>query len=188
MFKFLHAADLHLDSPLHGLERYEGAPVDEIRGASRRALDNLVQLAIEEEVKFVLLAGDLYDGNWRDHNTGLFFVSRVVKLRDAGIAVYAISGNHDAASKMTRSLPLPNNPDGSKIMLSDKRAETVLLEALGVAIHGQGFARAAVEENVVPAVPAPKSGHFNIGLLHTSLDQDGSGEHARYAPCALQDL
>ncbi len=73
MFKFLHAADLHLDSPLHGLERYEGAPVDEIRGATRRALDNLVQLAIDEQVKFVLIAGDLYDGNWRDHNTGLYF-------------------------------------------------------------------------------------------------------------------
>ena len=56
MFKFIHAADIHLDSPLHGLERYEGAPVEEIRGATRRALDNLVQLAIDEEVNFVIIA------------------------------------------------------------------------------------------------------------------------------------
>ncbi len=66
MFKFLHAADIHLDSPLRGLERYDGAPVHEIRGATRRALANLVQLAIDRQVQFVLIAGDLYDDNWRD--------------------------------------------------------------------------------------------------------------------------
>jgi DNA repair exonuclease SbcCD nuclease subunit len=188
MFKFIHAADIHLDSPLHGLERYEGAPVDEIRGATRRALDNLVQLAIDEEVDFVLIAGDLYDGNWRDHNTGLYFVSRLVKLRDAGIAVYAISGNHDAASRMTKSLRLPQNPDNSQVMFSDRRAETIVLEKLGVAIHGQGFAKAVVEENVVPQFPVAQAGCFNIGLLHTSLDLEGESQHARYAPCTLGDL
>lgn len=41
MFKFIHAADIHLDSPLRGLERYEGAPVQRIRDASRIALENL---------------------------------------------------------------------------------------------------------------------------------------------------
>jgi DNA repair exonuclease SbcCD nuclease subunit len=64
MFRFLHAADIHLDSPLKGLERYDGAPIEEIRGASRRALENLVRLAIDEEVAFVLITGDLYDGDW----------------------------------------------------------------------------------------------------------------------------
>ena len=72
-FKFLHAADIHLDSPLSGLEQYEGAPVDEIRSATRRAFDNLIELAIDEKVAFVLLAGDLYDGDWKDYNTGLYF-------------------------------------------------------------------------------------------------------------------
>ena len=81
MFKFIHAADIHLDSPLKGLERYEGAPDEEIRGATRRALENLVKLAIEREVDFVLIAGDLYDGDWKDHNTGLFFVKQMSRLR-----------------------------------------------------------------------------------------------------------
>jgi DNA repair exonuclease SbcCD nuclease subunit len=80
LFRFLHAADLHLDSPLRGLERYEDAPVEEVRGAPRRALENLVQLALDEEVDFILLAGDLYDGDWRDYNTGLFFVSQMRRL------------------------------------------------------------------------------------------------------------
>ena len=73
MFKYIHAADIHFDSALHGLERYEGAPVDEMRSATRRAFDNLIELAIDESVAFVLLAGDLYDGDWKDYNTGLFF-------------------------------------------------------------------------------------------------------------------
>ena len=63
MFKFIHAADVHLDSPLRGLSRYESAPAESIRDACRRAFENLVDLAIEEKVSFVLLAGDLYDGD-----------------------------------------------------------------------------------------------------------------------------
>jgi exonuclease SbcD len=77
MFKFLHAADIHLDSPLFGLDKYEGAPVDAIRRATRKALSNLVNLAIDERVEFVIFAGDIYDGDWRDYNTGLFFVNEL---------------------------------------------------------------------------------------------------------------
>ena len=105
MLKFLHAADIHLDSPLRGLQRYEGAPVDDIRQATRGALENLVELAIDQSVAFVLIAGDLYDGDWKDHRTGLYFVSQMVRLREAGIPVIAIAGNHDAANKMTRTCP-----------------------------------------------------------------------------------
>ncbi len=67
MFRFIHAADIHLDSPLRGLEGYEDAPVEEIRGANRRAFDNLVEFAIEEDVSFVLLAGDRPP--WKGMNT-----------------------------------------------------------------------------------------------------------------------
>ncbi len=90
--KFIHAADVHLDSPLRGLERYEGAPVDEIRSATRRAFDNLVDLAIEEDVGCVLLAGDLYDGDWKDYNTGLYFIGRMQQLESAGIHVFIVAG------------------------------------------------------------------------------------------------
>ena len=109
MVRFLHAADLHLDSPLLGLERYEGAPADRIRDSTRRALENLVRLAIAERVTFVLLAGDVYDGNWKDYATGLFFSTQMARLRQANIPVFLIRGNHDAANLMTRSLDLPEN-------------------------------------------------------------------------------
>src|SRR5262249_31013699 len=98
MFKFLHAADIHLDSPQKGLDRYEGAPVAECRAATRRALENLVDLAIAEKVAFVLVVGDLYDGDWTDYNTGLFFGKVISRLRESGIPVTMIRGNHDAAN------------------------------------------------------------------------------------------
>lgn len=184
MLKFLHAADVHLDSPLRGLERYEGAPVAEIRGATRRAFENLVALAIEEEVAFVLLAGDLYDGDWKDYNTGLFFSAQMARLQAADIPAFVIAGNHDAASQITRVLRPPANVR----IFSTKRPETVVLEDLetGVAIHGQGFAGAAVSEDLSAGYPAALPNRFNIGLLHTSLD--GRPGHASYAPCTLDGL
>jgi len=184
--KFLHAADIHLDSPLQGLERYEGAPLELIRGATRKALENLVELAIRQRVDLVVIAGDLYDGDWRDFNTGMFFIRQMAKLREAGIRVYLIAGNHDAASTMTRKLRLPLNPAGDNLMLSHERSETRRLDDLGVAIHGRSFANQAETKNMVPEYPAPVPLFFNLGMLHTSLN--GSEEHGTYAPCSPDDL
>jgi DNA repair exonuclease SbcCD nuclease subunit len=180
--KFVHAADIHLDSPLHGLERYEGAPVEELRGATRRAFDNLVELAIGEGVSFVLLAGDLYDGDWKDYNTGLYFIQRMERLREAGIRVFIVAGNHDAASQITRQLRLPDNVT----LFSISKPETIVLDELGLAVHGQGFARREVTEDLSSAYPQANPNLFNIGLLHTCLD--GKPGHAPYAPCTVDGL
>ena len=182
MFRFLHAADIHLDSPLIGLDEYEGAPVEALRGATRRAFENLVQLALDEAVDFVLIAGDLYDGDWRDFSTGLFFTRQMARLHAAGIPVVLIAGNHDAASVLTRHLPLPPNVH----RLSSRAAESKRLEHLPVVVHGRGFPQRAVPENLVPEYPRPQPGLFNIGLLHTSLT--GAPGHDTYAPCSLADL
>jgi DNA repair protein SbcD/Mre11 len=180
--KFIHAADIHLDSPLRGLQRYEGAPVEEIRGATRRAFENLIQLAIDEEVAFVLLAGDLYDGDWKDYNTGLFFTRQMSRLQDAGVLAYVVAGNHDAASQITKTLRPPQNVH----VFGTRAPDTVLLEKLGVAIHGQGFSTRAVTDDLTQRYPLADSDLFNIGLLHTSLD--GRPGHEVYAPCTLDGL
>ena len=182
MFRFIHAADIHLDSPLRGLERYEGAPVEQVRRATRQALENLVQLAIDSEVAFLLIAGDLYDGDWKDYNTGLFFIAQMARLRELRIPVYVIAGNHDAANKMTKSLRLPENVH----MLSAREPESAHIESCGVAIHGQSYATAAVTHDLSAAYPRPVRGAFNIGLLHTcATGRDG---HECYAPCTLHGL
>lgn len=183
MFKFLHAADIHLDSPMRGLNRYEGAPAAECRGATRRALENLVSLALAENVAFVLIVGDLYDGDWFDYNTGLFFSGQMVRLRDAGIAVYLVRGNHDAANKMTRELkPLDNVH-----ILSDRAPVTIVHDnGAAVALHGQSYPRWDTTDNLALAYPGAVKGLFNIGLLHTAFE--GREGHDRYAPCDLNDL
>jgi DNA repair exonuclease SbcCD nuclease subunit len=180
--KFLHAADIHLDSPLVGLQFYEGAPVEEIRGATRRALQNLVELAAAEKVDFVLIAGDLYDGDWRDYNTGLFLSAQMARLREEGIPVFIIAGNHDAASQITKHLRMPENVKA----LSVRHPETVTIEKLGLAIHGQGYASRAVTDDLAAGYPPALPHHLNIGLLHTSLD--GREGHESYAPANVSSL
>ncbi|MGB5835191.1 MAG: DNA repair exonuclease [Thiohalocapsa sp.] len=180
--KFIHAADIHLDSPLRGLQCYDGAPLEEIRGATRRAFENLIQLAIDEEAAFVLLAGDLFDGDWRDYNTGLFFTRQMAGLHEAGIGAYVVAGNHDAASQITKTLRPPQNVH----VFATGAPETVLLERLGVAIHGQGYPTRAVTDDLTRRYPPADPDLFNIGLLHTSLD--GRPGHEAYAPCTLDGL
>jgi DNA repair protein SbcD/Mre11 len=182
LISFLHAADLHLDSPLKMLEQYEGAPVESLRLATRRGLTRLVDLALERKVDFVLLAGDIYDGDWKDFNTGLFFVREMGRLSDARIPVVLIAGNHDAANKMTRQLRLPTGVQ----MLSAEMPTTILWEDLGVAVHGQSFASAAITDDLSKRYPLPTKGLFNIGLLHTCAE--GREGHDRYAPCSINDL
>ena len=179
-FRFLHAADLHLDSPLRGLAG--DAPVERIRAASQVALERLVELAVAEEVSFVVLAGDLYDGDWQDWRTGQTLVAALGRLTRAGIRVVAIRGNHDAQSVLTRSLRLPEGA----ALLDAGRPDTLLLPELSVAVHGQSFATREVKENLARNYPAPEPGCFNVGLLHTAAT--GRDGHAGYAPCTTEQL
>lgn len=181
-FRFIHTGDIHLDSPLRGLSGQQGAAVERIRTATRMALDNLVGQAIEEQVDFMVIAGDLYDGDWRDYQTGLFFVKQMGRLAQAGIPAFLLYGNHDAESQITRRLTLPANVS----VFSARKPETFRLQHIGVALHGQSFRQRDVTDNLVTAYPAPIAGCFNIGVLHTGLG--GMPGHANYAPCAIEDL
>jgi len=175
-FSFLHAADLHLDSPLKGLD--PEAPVQHIRRATRDAVVNMIDFALKQRVEFVLLAGDLYDGDWKDWRTGQFLVQQLGRLLRDGIEVVAISGNHDAAKVLSLRVPIPG------LMGTDKPG-TRLLERAPVAVHGQGYEVAAMTNNLALHYPEPVDGLFNIGLLHTAC---GSSAHLNYAPCGVDDL
>ncbi len=180
MFRFIHAADIHLDSPLRGLDQDETAPKERIRNASRVALKNLVDFALEQRVNFIVIGGDVYDGDWVDYATGHFFLEQMRRL--APIPVFLIHGNHDATNKMTKSLPMPNHLH----VFSSKMAETKKLEEFQVAIHGRSFGSSEIRENLVRDYPAPVPGYFNIGLLHSSLVN--MEDHDCYAPCSSEQL
>lgn len=173
--KFLHAADIHLDSPMAGLLARQGLPAELLRHCTRRAFAALVDLAIAEDVAFVVIAGDLYDGDWKDFNTGLFFAEQMRRLARP---CFVLRGNHDARSVITRDLRLPANVHP----FSTERCQTHRLDALGVALHGHSFPDRAVPEDLSEGYPAPIPGLLNIGVLHSSAN-DTSGEHETYAPC-----
>lgn len=180
--KFIHCSDLHIDSPLLGLERYEGAPVEAMRSAPRAALKNIVEAAIDNSVDLVAIAGDIFDGDWRDFNTGLFFTSQLAQLATKNIPVVLIKGNHDAASEISKSLRMPSNVT----VFNHRKPETKFFDDLGIAVHGQSFADRAVPEDLAQHYPRAVKGMFNLALLHTSLS--GYAQHDTYAPTTLDIL
>ena len=180
--KFLHAADLHIDSPLRGLSAYEGAPVEDIRGASRRAVENLVEAAISHKVDLIVITGDVFDGDWKDYSTGLFWIAQLSQLGAAGIPVVFVAGNHDAASEISRKLRLPPNVT----QFSSTKPETKRFDHLDVAVVGQSYPTKAVSADLAATYPVADRGLFTIGLLHTSLD--GRPPHATYAPTTIDTL
>lgn len=180
MLQFIHAADLHLDSPLKGLTRFEGAPVERIQSATRTAFRNLIDLAIERQVAFVLVAGDLWDGEWADAGPALFFLSEVRRLAQAGIDLYAVKGNHDAESRIT---PLFEWPDHIHFF-QHRKPHMLQVPGLPVMIHGQSYAEQHVHDDLSQHYPSAIPKYFNIGMLHTCLEDGSEG----YAPACLDSL
>jgi exonuclease SbcD len=181
-FRFLHAADLHLDSPLIGLSRKSEEYAARLDDASRKAFDNLIALAIKEDCRLVVIAGDVFDGQWRDYRTGLFFADRMRQLHQAGIRVVMIAGNHDAENRFASRLELSDNVK----LFSSRKAESVVMDEIGAVIHGRSFPQRDVTENIALDYPHPVEGRFNIGILHTA--STGRVGHANYAPCTVEQL
>lgn len=181
-FSFIHAADLHLGSPLVGIAARDPELAARLATASREAFTALVNQAIAHRVSFLIVAGDIYDGEWKDTSIGLFFNRQVSRLIREGILVYTLRGNHDAVSVVTQSVRLPEGV----FEFPSRSADTVLLDDLKVAIHGRSFSNRAVSENFATSYPAARVGWFNIGVLHTSCN--GRPGHDPYAPCSLEDL
>lgn len=182
MITVVHAADLHIDSPLRGLGRLEGAPVDDLRLATRRAFVRLIDTCLEEQAALLVLAGDVFDGEWRDFNTGLFFVRELGRLRDVGTQVVMVRGNHDAESVITRHIPLPEHVFTFPVDAPASRD----YPRLGLAVHGQSYGDRSVEDNLAEAYPARRRDLYNVGVLHTNAV--ASSEHGNYAPCTVAQL
>ena len=142
----------------------------------------MIQFAIDEKVDLVLIAGDIFDGDWSDYKSGLEFIAGLADLDKAGVRVAMVRGNHDAANKMSRRLKWPKNT----FEFRSRTPETHVIDDLDVAIHGQSFPNGAVPQNLAQNYPVARGDLFNIGLLHTS--GSGPSAHATYAPCSVNDL
>lgn len=183
-FRFVHTADLHLDSPLRSLALRDGELAALIGDATRRALVAIVDLCLEERVDALVIAGDLYDGDQTSMKTARFLAGQMDRLHAAGIRVFIARGNHDASSRITRELTLPPNV----AVFGGRRADAVPLSAgaLDVVIHGLSFSQPRAPDSLLPRYGPPVDGALNIGVMHTSLD--GAPGHDVYAPCPASAL
>jgi DNA repair exonuclease SbcCD nuclease subunit len=182
-FRFVHTADLHLDSPLRSLSLRNAELAALVGDATRQALVRIVDLCLEEEVDALIIAGDLYDDEQTSMKTARFLATQMQRLHDAGIDVFKIRGNHDALSKITQELVLPPS-----VKVFSGRAEAIesVRGGLNVAIHGLSFAKPHAPESLLPKFKPPVAGAVNIGIMHTSLA--GAPGHDHYAPCSVADL
>ena len=181
MFRFVHTADIHLDSPLRSLALRDPDAAELIANATRQSFISIIDLCLDERVDALLIAGDIYDGSHHSMKTAGFLTSQLRRLSDVGIAVFIIRGNHDALSKISKQLQLPK-----EVHVFGARHETILLEDKNVVVHGVSFAKPSSPESLLPGFAPPAAGAINIGMLHTSLT--GAAGHDDYAPCGLSDL
>jgi DNA repair protein SbcD/Mre11 len=184
-YRFVHSADIHLDSPLRSLALRDSELAELIGNASRQVFVRIVDLCIEEQVHALMLAGDLYDGEQTSMKTARFLAEQLRRLHAAGIKVFIIRGNHDALSKITKELVLPES-----VHLFGGRPNAVEIPRdrgdRPIVVHGLSFAKPQAPEGLLAKYRPPQEGAINIGLMHTSLD--GSPSHDIYAPCSTADL
>jgi len=182
-FRFVHTADIHLDSPLRSLAMRNGDLAELVGDASRQAFVSIVDLCLAERVDALVIAGDLYDGDQTSMKTARFLATQMMRLHQAGIRVFKIRGNHDALSRISKQLVFPD-----AVTIFGGRPHSVMQTAggLDVAFHGLSFASPKAPDSLLPKYSAPRVGAVNVGIMHTSLA--GSPGHDVYAPCAVADL
>ncbi|MGX9394135.1 metallophosphoesterase family protein (plasmid) [Nitrobacteraceae bacterium UC4446_H13] len=184
-YRFVHAADIHLDSPLRSLALRHSELAELIGNATRRAFVRVIDLCLDEQVDALLIAGDLYDGDQTSMKTARFLAEQLRRLDQAGIRVFIIRGNHDALSKITKELVLPDS-----VKIFGGRGEAIAIDRepghVPVVVHGLSFAQPHAPESLLGRFRPVVDGAVNIGLMHTSLG--GAPGHDLYAPCSLADL
>jgi exonuclease SbcD len=182
-FRFIHTADLHLDSPLRSLA-FRNADLAELVGdATRKAMVAIVDLCLDEQVDALIIAGDLYDGDQTSMKTARFLAGQMQRLHEAGISTFIVRGNHDALSRITQELILP---DSVTIFGGRSHAVDVTRGGLTLSIHGLSFAKPQAPESLLEKYGPPTPDAVNIGIMHTSLA--GAPGHDPYAPCKAADL
>lgn len=186
MFRFLHAADLHLDTPFVGLGKTRENIARRLRDASLKALENLVDTALERQVDFVVLAGDIYDGADRGLRAQLALHRAAERLGKAGVRTFVVHGNHDPVTEGWTAVP--NWPELFH-RFSAQKVECKRFEARDgtpVEVHGVSYPEKHMHENLAKRFPKGSADAFRVAVLHANVG--GLPEHEPYSPCTLDDL
>ncbi|MBP1965288.1 metallophosphoesterase family protein [Paenibacillus aceris] len=184
--RFMHAADLHLDSPFKGMSALPERVRERMRESTFGALKELVAAAIQEQVDFVLISGDVYDLSDRSLRAQIRFQKALELLAAKGIPTFIIHGNHDPEDGRAAKLVWP--ADVHFFACDEVETLTVAKPDRGVIaqIHGISYRNSAVTDNLALQFKAGYEDAAQIALLHTNVDGDPA--HDNYAPCSKQDL
>lgn len=181
---FIHAADLHLDSPMVGLKHLPANILSRVRDSTLAALEKLTAAAIHHNVDFVILAGDLYDGEDRSLRAQSRFRTEMQKLLENDIPVYVIHGNHDHLNGTWVHLDMPENVHffGSDVELKG------LYTKNGQRVHLYGFSyrQRHILEKRIDEYQKQEPADYHIGILHGN--EAGGTDHDNYAPFSIKDL
>jgi len=186
-FCFIHAADLHLDTPFKGIREVAPFVADALREASLEAFDAIVDLALERDAAFLLVAGDVYDGAERGLRAQLRFRDGLARLAAASIASFVVHGNHDPVA--TGWSAVGAWPDGVTVFGCDE-VTVVPVEREGsllATVQGISYATSATTENLALRFARPAGPGLHVGLLHCNVEGVATG-YANYSPCTLDDL
>ncbi len=183
-FSFIHTADLHLDSPFSGLRQVDGEVAELLRDATFNAFDRIVDLALSNEVDFLLVAGDVYDSADRSLRAQLRFADGLRRLVDAGIYSFVCHGNHDPLDGWSASLRWPNEvhifgPELESVSLTLKNGNAIR-------IHGVSYPHAGIDESFGREFQRRGPEPFQVGLFHCSVGSDPA--HETYAPRTIPEL
>ena len=182
--RFVHAADLHLDSPFTGLKAAAPADVaNALYHATFDAYENIINLCISEQVDALLVAGDVFDGADRSLRAQLKFVEGLKKLDTQGIRSFVCHGNHDPLDGWQARL---DYPPGCRRFGPEWEAVPVFEDPDRALIHGISYRKRDVTENLALRLGNVDPGPFSIGLVHGNVGNNP--EHGAYAPCSLDDL
>jgi exonuclease SbcD len=183
---FVHAADLHLDTPFEGIGAVDPALATRLRDASLDAFDALIELTLARDAAFLVLAGDIYDGAERGMRAQLRFERGVRRLADAGIRTFVAHGNHDPV--VTGWQLAASWPDEVHVFGPDTvRSITVTRHGVMLAVvQGVSYAERAETRNLARGFARTDLDVPHIGVLHANVGSNGA--HAPYAPCTADDL
>jgi len=184
-FRFVHAADLHIDSPFAGVGDADNRVATRLREATYEAFQNLVDLCINQNADFLVIAGDVYDGADRSVRAQLRFLDGLSKLSEKGIKTFVVHGNHDPLDGWQSSITWPEGVHifgaTPKWVNFEKNGEVV------AAVQGMSYPTREVNDNLAVQFSPPTSGNlFAIGLLHANVGANSA--HPNYAPCTVEDL
>ena len=181
--RFLHVADLHLDSPFKGISSIPKNRWNDIRQSTFQAFQNMINFAVESKPDFVLIVGDIYDGENRSLRAQHLFQKGMEALNVENIPVFICHGNHDHLSGNWARFQLPEN-----VHVFGEAVETKILTSQDDTVHITGFSykERHILEPMHSYYPIAKQGEIHIGMLHGSVE--GNNEHDVYAPFRKSDL